>query len=243
MSCPQPEVVLRFAEGHEVPPATVVHLAACRACQAQLGALGRFETHLATESTMDADERRQLRDVTARALASHRGHVRRRRGIAGALLAVAAVAVTALTCWPQPRLGLTDLAVHRYVPDAIVRAERLERFSLQLRLDAPRWLAAWQLGRQVTRLLPHADPLLQHLGAEMPLRAGTHRLPAVEVLDFEFAAAQPPQALVVVPSARELTAAELATIEALLATTPRAELAAALAARWPEARVSAFPAN
>ena len=102
----------------------------------------------------------------------------------------------------------------------------------------------WQLdGPSGKRLVPHADPLLKYLGAEMPLPAGVHRVPATDVLDFEFDTAAPPTGLLLVVHATELADAELVAIERLVKETPRDRLLALVQAKWPEARLLAFPAR
>jgi hypothetical protein len=132
--------------------------------------------------------------------------------------------------------------VRRYDPSNVVRAERLERFAIDVKFDAVRWLAVWQLdGKAGKRLMPHADPLLRWLGAEMPLQPGPHRVPAAEVLDFEFPVATPPAGLVLVAFGQEPAEGTLLAIEQTIAATARDGLQAALTAKWPEARVLPFP--
>lgn len=244
MNHPDPDVLLRFAEGDDVAAEAEAHLAACDTCRAQLATLAGFETRLALASELSPAERERLRGATARLLAAAPRQASRGRLVAFAVVAVAAVLLALLLFW-RGADGLAVATVRRYVPDDLVRAERLERYAVDVRLAAPRWLAVWQLGAdgKATRLMPHADPLLRWLGAEMPLAAGTHRVPAAEVLDFEFAVDRAPAGLVLVATAAEPGAAELAAIDAIVAATPREALAAALQAKWPEARVLAFPAR
>ena len=245
MNHPDPEVLLRFAEGEVTAPDVATHVQACPECSQQLAVLGRVESHLALASELTADERARLRAATERVLAvPARGTLRFRRGAGVVLVSLAAVLVALLLLW-RGADGLTEVSVRRYVPDEVMRSERLERFAIDVAFEAPRWLCVWQLGDvgKSARLMPHADPLLRWLGAEMPLAAGRHRVPAAEVLDFEFAADKPPAGLVMLAAPAEPSTAELAAIEAVIAATPRLELAAALQAKWPEARVVAFPAK
>lgn len=244
MNHPDPEVLLRFAEGEVVAPDVATHTQGCPQCTQQLAALGRFESHLALASELTPGERARLRAVTERVLARPRGTLRFRRGAGVVLVSFAAVLVALLLLW-RGADGLCEVSVRRYVPDEVMRSERLERFAIDVAFEAPRWLCVWQLGDdgKSTRLMPHADPLLRWLGAEMPLAAGRHRVPAAEVLDFEFAADKPPAGLVMLAAPAEPSTAELAAIEVVIAATPRLELAAALQAKWPEVRVVAFPAK
>lgn len=244
MNHPDPVALLHYAEGADVGAEIQAHFAQCADCRAQLAALGGFEARLALASGLSPSDRDRLRGVTAQLLTAPRRHVPRRRLAGLAVTALAAAVLAVLTLW-RGADGCAEVTVRRYVPDELVRAERLERYAVDVQLTAPRWLAVWQLAADgaATRLMPHADPLLRWLGAEMPLGAGTHRVPAAEVLDFEFAAARPPAALVVVATATEPSAAELTAIDAIVTATPRAQLTAALQAKWPEARVLSFPAR
>jgi len=242
MNHPDPDVLLHFAEGADVAPGVAAHVAQCGACRIQLATLGGFEARLALASELSPAERERLRQISQRVLPTPR-RVRPWRRLAGiSLVSLAAAVLAVWTLW-RGTDGFTEVAVRRYAPDDLVRAERLERYAVEVQFAAPRWLAVWQLAADgaATRLMPHADPLLRWLGAEMPLASGKHRVPAAEVLDFEFAPSQPPSGLVLVATATEPSAAELAAIDAIVTATPRAELAAALLAKWPEARVVAFP--
>lgn len=243
MNHPDPEVLLRFADGEAVAPDVATHVQSCSECALQLATLGRFESQLALASQLAPGQRLRLRAATERVLAStSRGTPRIRRVLGVAIVTLAAVVMALLLFW-RGADGLTEVSVRRYVPDEVVRSERLERFAVDVQFAAPRWLSLWQLGDdgKSTRLMPHADPLLRWLGAEMPLAAGRHRVPAAEVLDFEFATNKPPVGLVMLATPTEPTATELAAIEAVITTASRLELAATLQARWPEARVVAFP--
>jgi hypothetical protein len=189
-------------------------------------------------------ERAVLRAATARLLTAaprQRPALPWHQLLAAFGLVAAAVIVTLVLAWPRAQ-GLCTLDVRRYEPANMVRAERLERYAVDVRLDANRWLAVWQLdGRKQTRLMPHADPLLRWLGAEMPLQPGSHRVPSADILDFEFASAKAPTGLVLVAFATEPTESALLAIEQAIAATPAAELPAALQAKWTEARVLSFP--
>lgn len=243
MNHPDPEQLLRYAEGEDVPAAVASHMVECDQCTAALADVARFETRLATSSTLPDGERAALRRVTERLLATPAA-ARRPRLLAKlgvAVLAAAAVLVATLLLWTSPD-GLVGFDVRRYDPANVVRSERLERFALDVRVDASRWVALWQLdGKVGKRLMPHADPLLRWLGSEMPLPAGPHRVPAAEVLDFEFPSNQPPTGLVLVTFEQEPAEGTLAAIEQMIATTARDGLQAAMAAKWPEARVLPFP--
>ncbi len=242
MNHPNAELLLRFAEGETVPAAVRTHLAECEACQEQLAQLGKFEAQLATSSTMSPSERQALRAISVRTLAAA-ARPSRLRLVGLVAVAMAACLLATWSLWSSTH-GLCDIGVRRYVPDNVVRAERLERFSMAVQVDAPRWLGLWQLdSKDSKRLMPNDDPLLRYLGAEMPLAAGSHRLPAAEVLDFEFASDQPPSSLLLVASTTELSASDLSAIEQLIATTPRPELLKAVQAKWFEARVLEFPAR
>ena len=244
MNHPESELLLRFAEGEDVPVAVADHVTECDQCTAALGEIARFETRLANASTLPEAERAVLRATTARLLTT--ASVRRRPGpwrhrVAAFVLAAAAIVVATLLAWPKAG-GLGAIDVRRYDPANVVRAERLERFSIDVRLDATRWLALWQLeGRSPRRLMPHADPLLRWLGAEMPLPPGPHRVPAADILDFEFAATNVPTGLVLVAFTAEPAEGALLAIEQTITETPAEGLAAALQAKWPEARVLPFP--
>jgi hypothetical protein len=241
VTCPAPEVLLLHAEGEHVSPVVAAHIAGCGECRAMLAEVGRFEAQIATETatTVPAEERARLR---ATPVPLRRASPRRLVVFALVGLAAALVLVFVL---PWSRAELT-VDVRRYDPSNVVRAESLERFSLTVTVGAPRWLALWQLdgpaanGGAAKRLVPHADPLLGH-GARMPLPAGEHRVPSAEVLDFEFATAAPPSALLLVTTEREPAEAELVAIERLIETTPRDQLAAAVQRAWPESRVVPFP--
>lgn len=239
MTHPESEVLLRFAEGGAIPADASAHLAQCAECQAALGGLASFETHLAAESEMSEVERARLRDITRRTLPQRTPSLRRFAGIT----AVAAALLAAVLCWPRAH-GLCGVDVHRYAPAGVVRSEAVERYALEVRIEQPRWLALWQLdAKGARRLMPHDDPLLRWLGAEMPLAPGKRRIPEAEVLDFEFASAAVPTGLLLVAMANEPSPADLAAIEKLVADTPRAQLAAAVQARWPEATLLDFPAK
>lgn len=243
MTHPDPDQLLLYAEGADVAAGVAEHIASCGECRDSLAELGRFETQLAASASLPADERAALRSTTARLLETHSGRPAFRRVWGVVAVAIAAAVLATLALWPSPR-GLCELGVRRYEPTNVVRAERMERFAIDVDLAAPRWLAVWQLdAKSCQRLMPHADPLLRWLGAEMPLQPGKHRLPAAEVLDFEFAAARPPEGLVVVAQAAEWTEAQLVAIEQSINGTPRSELAAALQRQWPEARLVGFPAK
>lgn len=245
MNCPDAELLLRHADGQPLPPAVVAHVAHCPDCQAQLHELALLETQIAAAATLDGDERSALRATSERLLAARavpRGP-RWRRLAPAALAVVAAALLATLASWPRgERIG--DVVVRRYVPDGTPRSAPRERFALDVELTAPRWLALWQVDANgVTRLLPHADPLLRWLGATMPLPRGRHRVPAADVFDFELAPAAPPRGLLLIATAAALTDAEHAAIAALLAATDPAALLAAVRAKWPDARWVVFPAR
>lgn len=241
MTHPDPEQLLLYAEGAVVPANLAEHIASCGECRDALAELGRFETQLAASASLPAGERAALRATTERLLATPSRRPTFRFGLGFVTAAIAAGVLATLALWPSPR-GLCELGVRRYEPTNVVRAERMERFAIDVEFDAPRWLAVWQLdATSCQRLMPHADPLLRWLGAEMPLQPGKHRVPAAEVLDFEFAAARPPEGLVVVAQATEWTEAQLVAIEQSINGTPRPQLAAALQRQWPEAWLAGFP--
>jgi hypothetical protein len=152
---------------------------------------------------------------------------------------LAAACVVAL--WATWAVGPPpNCVIERYRPAGELRADPVERYSLQVSLRGPRWVAIWQQGADgLVRLLPHANPVLGDLGLALPLGEGWHRVPATELLDFEFPAASPPQQVVVVPSLVAFGAAELAAIEALLrAGGERAN--DELRSRYPETSAAAF---
>jgi hypothetical protein len=249
---PEPERLLAFAEGAENTADVAAHVAACASCRAALAEVARLEDEIATSSVLPADEHARLQVLTSRLLTAppRRRPMHRLAGFVVVALAAGLWALLAL--WPSADGLRCD--IRRYKPDNVVRAEVRERFALEVEFTAPRWLALWQLdspmGRLrppalpwITRLMPQADPLLRWLGAEMPLAAGKHRVPATEALDFEFVPIFPPDSLVLVPTVAELAAADLAAIETTIADTPRAELETVLRRRWPESRVVPFPAR
>lgn len=243
MTHPEPELLLQFAEGRPMTAEAAAHLEVCVDCRTQLAELGRFEQHLAAAAALDPGERARLRATTARVLATAQRRASFRRLAGLTVVALAAALLATVVLWPRGG-GLGAIGVRRYEPEQVVRAGKLERYSLTVECGAPRWLALWQLdGPSGKRLVPHADPLLKYLGAEMPLPAGVHRVPATDVLDFEFDTAAPPTGLLLVVHATELADAELVAIERLVKETPRDRLLALVQAKWPEARLLAFPAR
>lgn len=248
MTCPSPQDLLAYAEGADLP-AVQAHVAACTACSAQLAELGAFETMLADHATLPGAQRERLRATTARLLrgdaaAARPGSVRRfplwpALGVA----ALAAALFATLSLWPTPH-GLTDLDVRRYAPEGELRSDRSERFALSLRTTEPRWLAIWAIGDGTgRRLLPDASAPLPTYGVTFPLPAGDHRVPAAELLDFEFPVTAAPQRLLVVPTAAALDDAQLAAIDAAVRTGDRAVFWPEVARRHPEARLVEFPAR
>lgn len=251
MTCPSPEALLAFAEGADDPSLTA-HVAGCEACRAQLAELGSFETLLAGARTLPDARRQQLRTATEQLLrktatapsanAAIPLHPRRSYTQYGLLL-LAALLLTTLSLWPHAD-GLRDLAVHRHTEPGTTRQGELERWSLSLRLAEPRWLAVWSYGPEgLRRLLPDADAPVPHHGVVFPLAAGVQRVPASDLLDFEFAPARAPRGVVVVPFAKEPTAAELAELETLVRGGEPAQFTAPLQQKHREARVLPFPSR
>ncbi len=243
MNHPEPEVLIRFADGEDIDPALVAHLRHCDECRASLTELGRFEASVALATPIQVGERQAMRAATERLLTLH-ARVSSRWRLVTLAVGLAAAALVLVSLWPSGRPACR-VGVHRYEAAGSVRAARSERFQLTVQLQAPRWLALWRLdapGRHV-RLMPHADPLLRYLGTEMPLGPGEHRVPATELFDFEFTSDAVPTSLLLVPTAAELTVADFETIETLLASTPRDQLVATLTARHAEATLVPFPAR
>ncbi|MEO6597790.1 MAG: hypothetical protein ABIP94_23845 [Planctomycetota bacterium] len=244
MNHPEPDVLLRYADGEQVEPTTVEHLLSCRECGAALAELGSFEARVAAAAPIAPDGRRAMREVAERLLVRRPRAVVDRRRMAAIAVALAACVLAFFVLW-RPDHQVCTVGVHRYEPADTLRGERTERFQIDVDTVAPRWLAMWRLDDKgpAQRLMPHPEPLLRYLGTEMPLPPGKHRVPATELLDFEFASDAAPTALLLVPSTAELQPAQLAAIEALLAMKPRDQLLAAIATLHGEAQLIAFPSR
>ena len=248
MNCPSPQHLLEYAEGAASPSITA-HVAECAACREQLTELGAFETLLAGSDELPAAERARLRTVTERALQGERPHSggsvhRFPFWTSVGLATLAAALLAALTLWPAAH-GLTDLDVRCYPPEGTTRAERIERFALSLRTADPRWIAIWAIGpNRGKRLLPDANAPLPNYGMTFPLSAGDHRMPATELLDFEYSPAAAPRQLVVIATADELRADQLAAVDALVGQPGgREAFWPTLSSQYPEARLLDFPAR
>lgn len=255
MTCPSPENLLEYAEG-AARPDVAAHVVTCTACSDQLAELGAFETMLAERETLPTAERERLRAVTARTLRgeapreaprseSPRSGTVRRFPLWPALgVAVLAAAVlAALTLWPSPH-GLLDLDVRCYPPEGAMRAEPIERFALSLRVADPRWIAIWEIGNSTgRRLLPDHDAPLPTFGVTFPLAAGDHRVPASELLDFEYSTSAKPRQLLVIATPVELRAEQLTAIDELLRKGDRAAFWPTVQHQYPEARLLDFPSR
>lgn len=247
MNCPTPEALLAFAKGNG-PADLGDHIAACAQCRSALAELGSFESRIAGSHSLPADERTRLRSITERLLSARPPQLQQapqpiaaRRHSTIAFVLLAALLLTTLLLWPQTS-GITGLDVHCYPPDGTTRADRIERFSLSLQVGAPRWLVVWQIGAAGSkRLLPDANAPLPTYGVTFPLAKGAHRVPASDLLDFEYSTTQAPRQLIVVPLATEPDTALLAELDRLVAGNDAEAAFAELMRRHPEARRIEFP--
>ncbi|HEX5054334.1 MAG TPA: hypothetical protein VFZ65_21325 [Planctomycetota bacterium] len=243
MNHPEPETLLRYADGEPVDASIVEHLHTCTECHTALTELGRFEADVAAATPIRPHQRQAMRAVAQRLLEPPRSALRTWR-LTAAAVALAAGVLAMFALW-APGRPVCTIEVHRYEPPGTMRSGHVERFQIDVDVAAPRWLAIWSVddrGRP-TRLLPNVEPTLRYLGTEMPLVSGRHRVPASELLDFEFTDANAPRALLLVPSVNELQPAGLAAIERVLVDEPRERWLAAVAALHAEAQLIPFPAR
>jgi hypothetical protein len=163
----------------------------------------------------------------------------RRLLAAGAWAAAAASRLAALLLWSRGP-ALPTIVCDR--PE-VTRAAAFARFHVDCELPAGSWPMLWAEGVDgvLQPLLPNVDPLLGYLGAEPPLAAGPHRLPASALLDFEFEPARPPRVLWLAIADHAPSADELAAVQQQLLSRSPAERHAWLLQRFPTAWELPFP--
>jgi hypothetical protein len=217
------------------------HLAGCADCQRRFGELAQFDGFV-----LGAVDRDEVTDAAMFAVADRLlpQHAPRRFGRWLPSLLLAACFVAGVSAWLGLRSDPVTFActIHRYAPDAQVRAGMIERFHLDLEVGTARWLCVLQRGADgaVTRLFPDPNPVLANLGCDLPLR-GAVRVPHSELSDWEFTGTAPPRELLVVPLSAEPTAATLDALQRGFAGASGQVLAPELLAISPEARVVPFP--
>lgn len=173
------------------------HLAACSECRERLAGLARFDAFVQAHQPLDEVTDAALFEASERLL----GRAPRRSwfGTFGVLLVAALVVFGTLPWWGG---GADELALRvvRYTPPGVVRSAPPERFHLDLQLAEPAQVAVFaRFADQVVELAT---------GATGPSAAGAVRVPAHELLDWEYPADRlPGELLVVVGAALEPAAA------------------------------------
>lgn len=254
-----PEVLVAFLDGTLDEPNerhAAAHLQACGECARQLAELRSFDEFVApaaagrneagtamTEAAMFDVARRVLAQGPANDHTARAGP-RRPGWLAPMLLAAVALLAATLyaTFFVHPNEAGVGMRVRRYAPTETMRGAT-HRFHLELDVPAPRWLAVFarEADGGATQLFPSPNPALADLATPLPLAAGSRRVPAEEMLDWEFDSTRPPSALWIVPMGAAPAAADLAVIRTALAAAPDAGVPPGLQQRFTEARHLPFP--
>ncbi|MBK8097204.1 MAG: hypothetical protein IPK26_08855 [Planctomycetes bacterium] len=254
-----PEVLIAFQDGtldESTEREAAAHLHRCTECAQQLAELRSVDEFVApaaaarTEAGAAMTEAAMF-DVAQRVLTQPRTSSEGARAGPGrpgwlAPLLLAALGLLAATLYatmiadaPAAAVGIR---VHRYTADQAMRGAA-HRFHVELDVPAPRWLAVFArtADGRIEQLFPSVNPALASLDTPMPLRAGTQRVPAEAMLDWEFDGDRPPQMLWVVPMPDAPDNDGRRWLRDLLTNGADPTIASALQQRFRDARAVPFP--
>ena len=254
-----PEVLIAFQDGTLDEPTertAAAHLHACTECAQQLAELRSVDEFVApaaatrTEAGAAMTEAAMV-DVAPRVLKQPRPNSEGARAGPGrpgwlAPLLLAALALLAATLYATMTADSAapdgGVRVLRYTPTDSMRGA-MQRFHIELAVVAPRWLAVFARGAdgRLEQLFPPTNPALGDLGTPLPLGAGSRRVPAEEMLDWEFDADRPPQMLWVVPMPDAPDSDRLRSIRDTLARADGPAVPKDLSRQFAEARAVPFP--
>lgn len=189
------------------------HLEACDDCWRRLAELARFDTFVQSHVPFDLAISAAMFEVNERLLESRSEPPRRARRLAFLLAAAGVLIATSvwlLTGNGEPGLRLR---ITRDAAENQVRSAPHERFHLDLELPEPGFVAAFAqfADGRIEQLVP-AGAATVDSKAGAPLPRGPARLPASELLDWEYAADQMPRAVLVVRFSSEPDDASLAEL-------------------------------
>jgi hypothetical protein len=238
-----PEQFVEYADG-TLPPATealvAAHLEECGTCRASLAELSEFDGFVQSHHLGDDLLTAAMFEVSERVLAGP--------ALAGPsswrtwrvlVLVAAALLVAPLALWTFSGGGADDLGVRitRYLPEGALRSAPPERFHLDLDLADAAYVAVFAKFRdgKVAQLAPG--------GALTMSPRGPLRVPANELLDWEYPPDRMPTQVLVVAFAVEPAATVLAEVRAAWAASASIELPGAAISPGRRAQLLPFPAR
>ncbi|MBP8301037.1 MAG: zf-HC2 domain-containing protein [Planctomycetes bacterium] len=208
------EQVVEYLDGTLATPVEQqarTHLADCSDCRIRLADLAQFDGFVQSHQPQDEVAAAAMFEISERVIAARAP--RRGFGFGGlATMLAAAVLLVATSLWMMSGPGAEGLGLRitRYVPDGGLRSAPPERFHLDLKLAEPGFVAAFARlpDGKVEQLLPAPGTSLERQAA------GEVRLPANELLDWEYPADQLPREVLVVVGAVVLDAERLVALRA-----------------------------
>lgn len=190
------------------------HLEACADCRSRLADLAQFDAFVQGHQPVDEVTTAAMFEVSQQVLKSRASPAARRGGIVSVLVAALLLVAGGWWAFSCGDSGLS-LRITRYVPEGVLRSAPPERFHLDLELAAPGHVAA--LARfpdgRVDVLLPRAG------GATELLPRGAVRLPANELLDWEYPTDRMPREILVVVGSAPMGAVELQELRAAMVSS------------------------
>jgi len=210
------------------------HLRACGPCRARLSKLAEFDHFVHGQQPLEDTTAAEMFAMNERLLAAYRPpRVWPWRGF---LLAAALLLGSALFWGLSGGGGGLEFVVHR-AAEPITRSEPGVRLHATTRLSEAAWLAVF------VRLPDGSARQLLPDGAPVQSAAGDLRLPANELLDWEFASTQAPSELLLVSFPAAPTADQLAEVQRAFAAAKPGSIPALATSGGRKAGLQLVPAR